>query len=146
VPLLVGATAGWATAQGVSDWYPALLKPSFNPPAWVFGPVWTVLYVLMGVACFLVWQRLPDSPSARRALGAYSVQLFLNFLWSFLFFKAQSPGWAFAEIVVLWLALLLTVILFFRESRWAGWLMMPYLAWVSFAAVLNASIWILNRG
>jgi tryptophan-rich sensory protein len=145
-PLLVGATAGWATAQGVSDWYPALVKPSFNPPAWVFGPVWTLLYVLMGVACYLVWQRVPDSPPARRALTVYWVQLLLNFLWSFLFFGARSPGWAFAEICLLWAALLWTVVLFFRESRWAGWLMVPYLGWVSFAAVLNASIWVLNSG
>jgi tryptophan-rich sensory protein len=145
-PILVGATAGWATAQGVTDWYPALVKPSFNPPAWVFGPVWTVLYVLMGVACFLVWRGLPASPSARRALAVYGVQLLLNFLWSFLFFGARSPGWAFAEICLLWLALIWTVALFFRESRWAGWLMTPYLGWVSFAAILNAAIWILNRG
>ena len=144
-PLLVGGTAGWATAQGVRDWYPALIKPPFNPPAWVFGPVWTLLYVLMGVACFLVWRKVSASPTARGALLAYGVQLLLNFFWSFLFFWARSPGWALLEILLLWVALAWTVVRFFRESRWAGWLMTLYLAWVTFATVLNASIWFLNR-
>jgi len=145
VPLLVGGTAGWATAQGVRDWYPALIKPPFNPPAWVFGPVWTLLYVLMGVAFFLVWRRVSVSATARGAMAGYGIQLFLNFVWSFLFFWAEAPGWALLEILLLWLALAWTVVRFFRESRWAGWLMMPYLAWVTFASVLNASIWFLNR-
>lgn len=145
LPLLVGGTAGWATAQGVRDWYPALVKPPFNPPAWVFGPVWTLLYLMMGVAFFLVWRRVSVSPTSRGALAAFGVQLFLNFLWSFLFFRARSPGWALFEILLLWLALAWTVARFFRESRWAGWLMTPYLAWVTFATVLNASIWLLNR-
>jgi benzodiazapine receptor len=145
LPLLVGGAAGWATAQGVRDWYPALEKPPFNPPAWVFGPVWTLLYLLMGVAFFLVWRRASASGTAGGAMGAYGVQLFLNFLWSFFFFWARSPGWAFAEILLLWLVLARTVILFYRESRWAGWMMTPYLAWVTFASVLNGAIWILNR-
>jgi len=145
LPLLVGAAAGWATAQGVREWYPLLVKPPFNPPAWVFGPVWTLLYVLMGVAFFLVWRRASVSPTAGKAMGAYGAQLSLNFLWSFFFFWARTPGWAFAEILLLWLALLWTVVLFFRESRVAGGLMIPYLAWVTFASVLNGAIWILNR-
>lgn len=145
LPLLVGGTAGWATAQGVQDWYPALVKPPFNPPAWVFGPVWTLLYVLMGVAFFLVWRRVSTSSTAKGTLAVYGIQLFLNFLWSFLFFWARSPGWALLEILLLWTALSWTVLRFFRESRWAGWLMTPYLAWVTFASVLNASIWLLNR-
>jgi tryptophan-rich sensory protein len=140
----VGGLAGWATAQGVRDWYPTLLKPPFNPPPWVFGPVWTLLYLMMGVAFFLVWRTRPTSPTAGRAMGVYGIQLFLNFLWSFFFFWARSPGWAFGEILVLWTVLVWTVVLFFRESRTAGWLMVPYLAWVTFAAVLNGSIWILN--
>jgi len=145
LPLLVGGLAGWATAQGVRDWYPTLIKPPFNPPSWVFGPVWTLLYIMMGVAFFLVWRRRPASPTAGKSMLAYGVQLFLNFLWSFLFFWAHSPGWAFVEIILLWLALLWTVVLFFRASRTAGWLMIPYLAWVTFASVLNGSIWFLNH-
>ncbi len=143
-PLLVGGLAGWATAQGVRDWYPTLIKPPFNPPPWVFGPVWTLLYVMMGVAFFLVWRGRPASPTAGKAMLVYGIQLFLNFLWSFLFFGARSPGWAFTEIILLWLALQWTVRLFFRESRTAGWLMIPYLAWVTFALVLNGAIWFLN--
>lgn len=145
LPLLVGASSGWATAQGVREWYPSLVKPPFNPPAWVFGPVWTLLYVLMGVAFFLVWRRVSTSPTAAKAMAAFGVQLFLNFLWSFFFFWAQAPGWAFAEILLLWLALLWTVVLFFRESRVAGGMLVPYLAWVTFASVLNGAIWVLNR-
>lgn len=145
VPLLVGAVAGWATAQGVRDWYPTLVKPPFNPPSWVFGPVWTLLYILMGVALFLVWSRKGDSPLAGRAMAAWGIQLSLNFLWSFFFFWAQAPGWALLEILLLLGALVWTLILFFRVSRWAGWLMTPYLGWVTFAALLNASIWLLNR-
>jgi benzodiazapine receptor len=145
LPLLAGGAAAWATAQGVQDWYPTLAKPSFNPPAEVFGPVWTVLYVMMGVAFFLVWRGAPASPSAAKALGVYGLQLFLNLLWSFFFFWARSPGWAFAEILLLWLVLAWTLVLFFKESPAAGWLMTPYLAWVTFASVLNGAIWILNR-
>jgi tryptophan-rich sensory protein len=145
LPLLVGAAAAWATAQGVQDWYPTLAKPTFNPPAEVFGPVWTVLYLMMGVASFLVWRRVPGSPSAARALGVFGLQLFFNFLWSFFFFWARAPGWAFAEILLLWIVLAWTVVLFYRESPAAGWLMTPYLAWVTFASVLNGAIWILNR-
>ena len=145
LPVLVGGAAGWATAQGVRDWYPALVKPTFNPPAWVFGPVWTLLYVMMGVAFFLVWLRARASSTAGRAMGVYGLQLSLNFLWSFFFFWARAPGWAFAEILLLWLVLAWTVFLFYRESPAAGWLMTPYLAWVTFASVLNGAIWILNR-
>lgn len=145
LPLAIGAAAGWATAQGVRDWYPTLIKPPFNPPSWVFGPVWTLLYILMGIAFFLVWMRKEESPLAGRAMAVWGVQLVLNFLWSFFFFWGRAPGWALLEILVLLAALVWTVALFFRVSRWAGWLMTPYLAWVTFASVLNASIWILNR-
>ena len=145
LPLLVGGVAGWATAQGVRDWYPTLVKPPFNPPAWVFGPVWTLLYILMGVAFFLVWVRKTENPFAGRAMAAWGIQLLLNFFWSFFFFWGRAPGWAFLEILLLLAALVWTLVLFFRVSRWAGWLMTPYLAWVGFASILNASIWLLNR-
>lgn len=145
IPLLVGGLSGIATARGVKEWYPALVKPSFNPPAWVFGPVWTLLYLLMGIAAFLVWRRGWDSGPVRTALTLFLLQLILNGLWSILFFGMRSPGLAFAEIMLLWLAILATVVLFWRVTSVGGILLLPYAAWVTFAAVLNGSIWILNR-
>ena len=145
VPVAVGGLAGWATSAGVATWYPTLTKPSFNPPAWVFGPVWTVLYIMMGVAAFLVWRRGLGAEGVRLALGVFLLQLLLNGLWSLLFFGLRSPGLAFVDILALWLAIGATVWLFWRLVPMAGLLLLPYWAWVSFAAVLNGSIWSLNR-
>ena len=145
VPLAVGGLSGFATARGVATWYPTLAKPSFNPPAWVFGPTWTVLYILMGVALFLVWRQGLGTDGVKLALTVFAVQLVLNALWSIIFFGMQSPAWAFVEIILLWLAIVATLWAFWRVIPAAGWLLVPYLAWVSFAAVLNGSIWILNR-
>ena len=145
VPLAVGGLSGFATSRGVETWYPTLAKPFFNPPSWVFGPTWTVLYIMMGVAAFLVWRQGLAAEGVKVALAVFAVQLALNGLWSILFFGMQSPGAAFAEIIVLWLAIAATVSLFRRVLPASGWLLLPYLAWVSFAAVLNLSIWILNR-
>ncbi len=145
VPLAVGGLSGFATARGVDTWYPTLAKPSFNPPAWVFGPTWTLLYVLMGVALFLVWRQGLDTQGVKLALTVFAVQLVLNALWSIIFFGMQSPAWAFVEIILLWLAIVATLWAFWRVMPAAGWLLVPYLAWVSFAAVLNGSIWILNK-
>jgi tryptophan-rich sensory protein len=145
LPLAVGGLSGFATASGVASRYPTLAKPSFNPPAWVFGPTWTVLYILMGVALFLVWQQGLNTQGVRLALFVFGVQLMLNALWSIIFFRMQSPGWAFAEIILLWIAIIATLWAFWRVMPAAGWLLVPYLAWVSFAAVLNGSIWFLNR-
>ncbi len=145
LPLLVGGLSGIATARGVQDWYPALAKPQFNPPSWLFGPVWTSLYLMMGVAAFLVWQRGWANEAVRIALAAFLVQLLLNGLWSILFFGMQSPGLAFFEIILLWIAIGVTLVLFRRVVPLAGTLLLPYWAWVSFAAVLNGSIWMLNR-
>jgi len=142
VCLATGLLGGWVTAQSVSSWYPTLVKPSWNPPAWVFGPVWTALYVMMAVAAWRVWKR--QGPGKHRALFLFFGQLFLNGLWSFLFFGAQSPGLALVDIAVLWLALAATILAFFSRDRLAGVLMIPYLAWVSFAVVLNLAIWRLN--
>jgi tryptophan-rich sensory protein len=145
VPLAVGGLSGFATARGVESWYPTLIKPPFNPPSWVFGPTWTVLYIMMGVAAYLVWRQGLGVPGVKFTLTIFVVQLALNGMWSILFFGMQSPGWAFAEILMLWLTILISATLFWRLAPAAGWLMMPYLAWVSFAAVLNGSIWVLNR-
>ncbi len=144
-PLAVGGVSGIATAQGVRDWYPALTKPTFNPPSWVFGPVWTLLYLMMGVAAFLVWQRGWNTDGVRVALALFAVQLAFNGLWSVLFFGMQAPGLAFVEIILLWLAIGATTVLFWRVTPTAGVMLLPYWAWVSFAAVLNGSIWMLNR-
>ena len=144
-PLVVGGLSGAATARGVATWYPTLVKPSFNPPAWIFGPVWTLLYLMMGVAAFLVWREGLASDGVRIALAVFGVQLALNGLWSILFFGLRSPGWAFVEILVLWLAIGATVWVFWRVVPAAGALLLPYWAWVTFATVLNGSIWTLNR-
>jgi translocator protein len=124
-------------------WYAELQKPAWNPPNWIFGPVWTVLYATMAVAAWLVWRRGGFAQQST-ALSLYFVQLLLNALWSPLFFGLRSPGLGFADIALLWLVLVATVISFWEAHRLAGALMLPYLAWVSFAAVLNFSIWQLN--
>ena len=145
VPLSVGALSGFATAGGVATWYPTLTKPTFNPPAWIFGPVWTVLYIMMGIAAFLVWRQGSPTPWVKPALALFTVQLIFNGLWSVLFFGMQSPGLAFAEIILLLLAIVATLWLFWRVVPIAGMLLLPYLAWVMFATLLNGSIWLLNR-
>jgi tryptophan-rich sensory protein len=145
LPLLVGGLSGFATAGGVQTWYPTLVKPPFNPPAWVFGPVWTVLYLMMGFAAFLVWHKGEDQGLVRLGLALFVAQLALNGLWSVIFFGMRLPGYAFAEILLLWIAIAATMVSFWRTIPAAGLLLMPYLAWVSFATVLNGSIWFLNR-
>lgn len=144
-PLAVGGLSGFATTRGVSTWYPTLVKPSFNPPAWVFGPVWTLLYIMMGVAAFLVWREGLDTEGVRIALTAFVIQLILNGLWSILFFGLEAPGWALAEIILLWTSIGITTMLFWRVVPSAGTLLLPYWMWVSFATVLNAFLWWLNR-
>ena len=118
-------------------------KPEWNPPSWVFGPVWTLLYSLMGIAAYLVWQQR-DVPGAKFALSVYAFQLVLNTLWSILFFGLKNPGIAFAEILLLLISIVVTAVLFWRITPWAGALMIPYIAWVSFATYLNYTIWQLN--
>jgi benzodiazapine receptor len=131
------------TAPQIRGWYATLTKPSWSPPDWVFGPVWTALYLSMGIAAWLVWR--PGGWSmARRPLAWFAVQLGLNSLWSCVFFELRSPGWAFAEILLLWMAVVGTTAAFWRRSVVAGWLFVPYLAWVSFAALLNFAVWRLN--
>lgn len=146
VSLSAGLIGSLVAANGAfSSWYPALQKPSFTPPSWIFGPVWTVLYILMGVAAFLIWQRGLGHRAVRMALIWFLVQLALNAAWSPVFFGLHRIGWALLVIVLLWVAIAGTMHRFFRISLPAGWLLVPYLLWVSFATVLNASIWSLNR-
>ncbi len=140
VCLSVGALAGLVTAPAVTEWYPTLVKPSWRPPNWLFAPVWTILYVMMAVAAWLVWK----AGNSRAALLLWAGQLLLNFAWSFLFFGARSPGLGLIDIVALWLAIAATLFAFSFKSRLAAALMLPYLCWVSFALALNASIFLLN--
>lgn len=132
------------TAPSIRGWYDTLIRPDIAPPNWVFGPVWTTLFALMGIAAFLVWKRGLEHRNVKIALGIFAVQLVLNTLWSIIFFGLRSPGGALIEIVFLWFAILVTIVVFSKISRAAAWLLVPYIAWVSFAAYLNFSIWMLN--
>lgn len=125
------------------EWYAGLKKPSWNPPNWIFGPVWTALYTMMAVAAWLAWKR-GGWAAQRTALSIFLVQLLFNALWSPLFFGVKNPGLAFMDIVLLWLALLATVVRFWRTRPLAGALLVPYLAWVTFAGALNLTLWRLN--
>lgn len=142
---LVGVLGALITAPAIETWYATIAKPAFTPPAWVFAPVWTTLYALMGAAAFLVWQAREDRPRAvRLALGAFAVQLALNAVWSPAFFGLQSPLFGLVVIVSLLVALAGTVLAFARVSRPAAALLAPYLLWVAYASALNAAIWRLN--
>lgn len=142
---VVAAAAGVGglfTARSVGTWYRELARPSWTPPGWLFSPVWTVLYVMMAIAGWRVWQ--VAGAGARAALAAFGVQLVLNAGWSAVFFGLRSPGWAFAELCALWVAIVVTTVLFARRSILAGVLMTPYLAWTTFAGALNFAIWRMN--
>ncbi|MDZ4796109.1 MAG: TspO/MBR family protein [Bacteroidota bacterium] len=144
IPVAIGATAGFFTTTGVGSWFQTINKPSWNPPSWIFGPVWTTLYILMGIALFLVWKSDASEVQKKTAILLFAVQLVLNFCWSFIFFNQEQPGWAFVEIVVMWVAILLTIFAFGNISKTAAWLLVPYISWVSFATILNYTIWKLN--
>jgi len=142
---LAGVVGSVFTVSSIPTWYEGLAKPALNPPSWVFGPAWTTLYLLMGIAVFLVWKKGFERKEVKVALGVFGVQLFLNAIWSIIFFGLKNPGWAFVEIIFLWLAILATIIAFSKISRLAVWLLVPYILWVSFAGYLNYSIWTLNQ-
>ncbi|OCB75219.1 TspO/MBR family protein [Flavobacterium crassostreae] len=144
--LAVGYFAGIITRAEILTWYPTLIKPSFNPPNWIFAPVWSMLYILMGIAAGLVWSRMDfEKELVKNALMVFAIQLGLNSLWSYLFFGLHNVLLAGIEIVLLWLMILETYNQFSKINKIAGYLFLPYLGWVSFAMVLNASIWWLNR-
>lgn len=142
--LMAGFIGSVFTIDSIQTWYPGIEKPFFNPPNWVFGPVWTTLFVLMGISLYLVWSRGIKTNDAKIALTLFSAQLALNVLWSIIFFSMKSPLYAFIEIIILWTAILFTIINFYKISKTAGYLLVPYIMWVSFAAVLNLSIVLLN--
>lgn len=140
----VQGIASWLTFPAVREWYPTLAKPAWTPPSWVFGPVWTLLYILMAVAAWLVWRKAGFA-GARLALVLYFVQLALNGAWSGFFFAMRNPAAGLADILLLWGALGAVMFTFAKISATAAWLLVPYLAWVSYAAALNFAIWQLNR-
>lgn len=143
MPLAAGGIGSMVTIGAIENWYKDLKKPSLIPPNEIFGPVWTVLYILIGIALYIVWNR-SEGEERKLAFRVFAVQLLLNMLWSVLFFGLQSPALASLEIIVLWLAILANIHVFGRISRWAGVLLIPYLLWTSFAAYLTFCVWLLN--
>lgn len=144
IPLGIGALGNLFTSPEIDGWYRTLEKPEWNPPNGVFGPVWTILYILMGIAFYLVW--IADRRAGKKtALTLYTLQLILNLGWSWIFFSRHETGWAVVEIAALWLFILLTIFSFARFNKAAAWLLVPYISWVSFAVILNYTIWQLNR-
>ena len=145
--LAVFAAAGvgaYLTGPAVRDWYPSLAKPSWTPPSWLFGPAWTLLYLMIATAGFLAWRKA-GLAGAKGTFALFAAQLVLNAAWSWVFFGLRQPGWAFAEIVVLWATILATTIALLRITRPAGLLFVPYLLWTTYAAALNFAIWRMNR-
>lgn len=143
IPLIVGLLGSIFTSSSVDSWYISLNKPSFNPPSYLFAPVWTVLFVLIGISFYFVWSK--DFGSNKiLTLGIYSLDLILNLLWSVLFFGLKNPFLAFIEIIILWFTILINIIVFSKVTKISGIMLIPYLLWVSFASVLNYAVFILN--
>lgn len=142
--LSAGFIGSFFTSPNISIWYASLQKPEFNPPNSVFAPVWTILYILMGISLFLVWKEGWENKNVRTSMGIFGVQLLLNIAWSGLFFGLQNPFYALIEILILWFAIFLTILKFYNINKVASILLIPYILWVSFASVLNYFIWVLN--
>lgn len=147
ISILIALSAGFIgsffTTPSIASWYAFINKPSFSPPNWLFAPVWTLLYILMAIAAFLIWQKR-DNLQTKPALMFYGIQLVLNTLWSIIFFGMKNPGLAFLEIIFLWLFILITLIKFYKINKTAGLLFIPYILWVSFALILNFAVWMIN--
>lgn len=140
LPQLAGLIGSFFTVSSISSWYSFLSKPSFNPPSWVFGPAWLILYFLMGISIYLVWQKASNS----KVVWLFWVHLVFNGLWSIVFFGMKNPGLAFINILIIWILIVVLIEEFRKFSRVATYLLIPYLGWVSFAAILNYAIWQLN--
>ena len=139
----IGGLSGYATLDGVTGWYRTLNKPSFNPPNYLFGPVWSLLYLLMGVSLFMIL-KAEKSPARSKAIAAFTIQIVLNFFWSIIFFMFHAVGMALTEIVLMWVAILWMIVALYRVNKPASLIQIPYIAWVSFATILNAAIFHLN--
>jgi translocator protein len=144
LPQLAGIIGSFFTASSIPTWYATINKPSFVPPNSVFGPVWVILFFMMGIALYLVWMRGLENRAVKKAMRIFFIQLALNTAWSIIFFGIKNPGLALLEIIVLWVAIAWTIIEFYKISRPAGLLLVPYILWVSFATALTYSIWSLN--
>ncbi|MCK9379136.1 MAG: tryptophan-rich sensory protein [Candidatus Moranbacteria bacterium] len=144
IPLFAGFLGSIFTNTSVATWYQTLSVPPLNPPSWVFAPVWTVLYIMMGIAFYLVWRKKETGRDIFWSVWIFFVQLFFNILWSLLFFGMENPMLALWGVGMLWITIFLNVIAFARVEKKSAWLMLPYLVWVSFAAYLNYAIFILN--
>ena len=144
IPLAVGGISGFFTVKAIPGWYARLNKPWFNPPNWLFSPVWTSLYIMMGIALWLVWKSDAPQKLKQRAIYLFAAQLVLNFFWSLIFFNLHQIGWALVEIIAMWGMILFSILAFAKVNKAAAWLQVPYISWVSFATILNYSIWQLN--
>ncbi|MES3004546.1 MAG: TspO/MBR family protein [Patescibacteria group bacterium] len=143
LPLVVGGVSGLLTSSGVNGWYSTLEKPFLNPPSFVFGPVWTILYIMMGISLYLIWNSR-ESLAKPFLFWLFGLQLTANFFWSIFFFGMENPALALVDIVTLWILIVINIFYFYKVSRVAAWLLIPYLLWVSFATYLNLSIVTLN--
>lgn len=141
----IGGLGGLFTAQEIPNWYASLKKPSFNPPNYLFGPVWTLLYFLMGISFYLILKEKKSNSHKTQSIISFVIQITLNFFWSFIFFKNHAMGWAYIEMCVLWLSIVWMLVSFYRINKVAAWLNVPYLVWVSFASILNLTIYQLNN-
>lgn len=144
IPLIVGFTSTFATLDSIPRFFDVLNKPAWTPPAWAFAPIWTTLYILMGIALFLVWRKGLERSDVKIAIGVFAVQLILNFFWTVIFFGFKSLFGGLIEIIFLWIAILINIILFYRISKAAGLLLVPYIIWVTIASYLNYTVFILN--
>jgi len=144
LPLGIGGIAGLYTTEAIPGWYASLVQPSFNPPNWVFGPVWTTLYIIMGISLYLIW-KLDASKQRNHAILVFMLQLLLNFFWSFFFFHFKIIGVALIDIVALWIMIILMLVRYYKLKPVAAYINIPYLLWVTFATVLNGAYFFLNR-
>lgn len=142
---VLGASGSIVTAPAIGEWYSNLVKSPFNPPAWVFGPAWTILFALMGISVYLIYEKGLKNRKVREALNVFIIQFAFNIAWSFIFFGSKLPRFALYEIIVLWFLILLTIVKFYQISKTAGLILLPYLFWVSFAIILNYSVVVLNN-
>ena len=141
---IAGGVGAIFVAPNITGWYSTLVKPALNPPSFLFGPVWSLLYLLMGIAVFIVWKKGIQEKNVRHAINIFVLQLILNAIWSPIFFGMQNPALGLVDVSLMWLAIVWTIVAFWKVSKSAAWLLIPYIAWVSFALYLNLSIWRLN--
>ncbi|MFC1748796.1 TspO/MBR family protein [Pseudomonadota bacterium] len=144
LPQLAGAFGSFFTISAIQSWYVTLEKPSFSPPNWLFGPVWITLYLLMGISVYLIWQKVDKDKEALSAMILFWIHLVFNATWSLSFFGLQNPQLGFANIMIIWLLIIILMVKFWKINRWSTYLLIPYFLWVSFASILNYSLWALN--